>query len=142
MSVFKQNSKSKKWISSLMLLMFIFRGTICDTKLWKQQYLSFRPHQYRYNWWLQKLQNVHRPHQGTWSFNTYFYILIGYKSNIHLVCQFYNLFHYQGAIFIRDCSDCVIVVACGQFRTRDCRNIETFLCCSTQPIIEATVKIR
>ena len=58
--------------------MFISRGAICDTKLWKQQYLSFRPHQYRYNWWLQKLQNVYRPHQGTWSFITYFYILIGY----------------------------------------------------------------
>jgi len=48
----------------------------------------------------------------------------------------------KGAIFLRDCSDCVLVVACGQFRTRDCRNIETFLCCSTQPIIESTVKIR
>lgn len=35
-----------------------------------------------------------------------------------------------------------MVAACGQFRTRDCRNIQVFLCCSTQPIIEATIKAK
>ena len=132
---------NKPKILFAILIIFIFRWAICDTKLWKQQYLSFRPHQYRYNRWLQKLQNVHRPHQGTWSFDIYFYILI-FDSNTEHTYQFYDSTNCQGAIFLRDCSDCVVVVACGQFRTRDCRNIETFLCCSTQPIIESTVKIR
>ena len=35
-----------------------------------------------------------------------------------------------------------MVAACGQFRTRDCRKITTFLSCSTQPIIEATSSIK
>lgn len=30
------------------------------------------------------------------------------------------------------------VAACGQFRTRDCRKLHVFLCCATQPIIEAS----
>jgi hypothetical protein len=35
----------------------------------------------------------------------------------------------------------VCVVACGQFRTRDCRKMDIFLCCATQPIIEASSSI-
>ena len=27
----------------------------------------------------------------------------------------------KGSVFIRDCTNCVVVVASGQFRTRDCR---------------------
>ena len=32
----------------------------------------------------------------------------------------------KGSVFIRDCTNCVVVVACGQFRTRDCRCFEPF----------------
>lgn len=42
------------------------------------------------------------------------------------------------SVFIRDCKNCKIVVACQQFRTRDCSKIDIFLCCNTQPIIEAS----
>ena len=42
------------------------------------------------------------------------------------------------SVFIRDCKNCKIVVACQQFRTRDCSKIDVFLCCNTQPIIEAS----
>ena len=51
-------------------------------------------------------------------------------------------FNFQGSLFIRDCSDCVLIAVCGQFRTRDCTKITTFLCCATQPIIEATTSIK
>ncbi|KAJ4443069.1 hypothetical protein ANN_04719 [Periplaneta americana] len=44
-------------------------------------------------------------------------------------------------VFLRDCKECVCVVACGQFRTRDCRKMDIFLCCVTQPIIEASSSI-
>ncbi|KAK3591851.1 hypothetical protein CHS0354_005049 [Potamilus streckersoni] len=42
------------------------------------------------------------------------------------------------SIFIRDCKECRFVLACQQFRTRDCQKIDVFLCCGTQPIIEAS----
>ena len=48
----------------------------------------------------------------------------------------------KGSLFIRDTSECVVVAACGQFRTRDCRKIVAFLSCASQPIIEATVSIK
>ena len=41
-------------------------------------------------------------------------------------------------MFVRDCQNCTVVAACGQFRTRDCQKIIAFLCCNSQPIIEAT----
>ncbi|NXN97871.1 XRP2 protein, partial [Rhinopomastus cyanomelas] len=44
----------------------------------------------------------------------------------------------KGSVFFRDCKDCKCVVACQQFRTRDCRKLEVFLCCATQPIIESS----
>ena len=36
----------------------------------------------------------------------------------------------------------MLIAVCGQFRTRDCTKITTFLCCSTRPIIEATTSIK
>lgn len=46
------------------------------------------------------------------------------------------------SIFVRDCNNCVVVTCCQQFRTRDCKKLEVFLCCVTQPIIEATTAVR
>ncbi len=40
------------------------------------------------------------------------------------------------SVFLRDCSDCTILCACQQLRTRDCARIELALHCATQPIIE------
>ncbi|XP_029458923.1 protein XRP2 isoform X2 [Rhinatrema bivittatum] len=48
----------------------------------------------------------------------------------------------KGSVFFRDCKDCKCVVACQQFRTRDCRRLEVFLCCATQPIIESSTGIK
>lgn len=46
------------------------------------------------------------------------------------------------SVFLRDSADCCVAMACQQFRTRDCRKIKAFLCCVTQPIIEATTAIK
>ena len=46
------------------------------------------------------------------------------------------------SIFVRDSTDCVIATCCQQFRTRDCKKLECWLSCVTQPIIEATTGIK
>ncbi|XP_023322127.1 protein XRP2 [Eurytemora carolleeae] len=48
----------------------------------------------------------------------------------------------KGSVFVRDCTDCTIVLACGQFRTRDCSNLDVFILVNTQPIIESSTGIR
>ncbi|XP_019384015.1 PREDICTED: protein XRP2 [Crocodylus porosus] len=48
----------------------------------------------------------------------------------------------KGSVFFRDCKDCKCIVACQQFRTRDCRKLEVFLCCATQPIIESSTGMK
>ncbi|XP_074069797.1 protein XRP2 isoform X1 [Macrotis lagotis] len=48
----------------------------------------------------------------------------------------------KGSVFFRNCRDCKCVVACQQFRTRDCRKLEVFLSCATQPIIESSSNIK
>eukprot|EP01041_Mallomonas_annulata_P011031 gene11031-23056_t len=47
----------------------------------------------------------------------------------------------EGSIFIRDCSNCIIVTACQQLRLRDCTAIRVFLCSTTGPIIESSTDI-
>ncbi|KAJ8298779.1 hypothetical protein KUTeg_022839 [Tegillarca granosa] len=46
------------------------------------------------------------------------------------------------SVFIRDCKNCNFVLACQQFRTRDCNKLDVFLFCGTQPIIESTSGVR
>ncbi|XP_059161923.1 protein XRP2-like [Physella acuta] len=48
----------------------------------------------------------------------------------------------KASVFIRDCKQCKIVVACQQYRTRDCFQIETYLLCGTQPIIESSSRMK
>ncbi|KAM8874926.1 protein XRP2 [Spinachia spinachia] len=48
----------------------------------------------------------------------------------------------KGSVFFRDCRDVKCVVACQQFRTRDCKKMEVFLCCATQPIIESSTGMK
>lgn len=56
-------------------------------------------------------------------------------------CQIF-LGPVKGSVFFRDCKDCKCIVACQQFRTRDCRKMEVFLCCATQPIIESSTGMK
>lgn len=44
----------------------------------------------------------------------------------------------KSSVFIRNCSNCRFIVACQQFRTRDCTQLDVLLCCTTLPIIEAS----
>ncbi|XP_006639198.1 protein XRP2 [Lepisosteus oculatus] len=48
----------------------------------------------------------------------------------------------KGSVFFRNCRDCKCVVACQQFRTRDCKKMDVFLCCATQPIIESSTGMK
>ncbi|XP_028392552.1 protein XRP2-like [Dendronephthya gigantea] len=48
----------------------------------------------------------------------------------------------KGSVYIRDCKDCSFVLACQQFRTRDCKRLDIFLCCNTQPIIESSTGMK
>ncbi|KAH9493084.1 Protein Xrp2 [Bulinus truncatus] len=48
----------------------------------------------------------------------------------------------KSSVFIRDCKQCRVIVACQQYRTRDCFQIDTFLLCGTQPIIESSSRMR
>ncbi|GLH08320.1 Protein XRP2 [Gryllus bimaculatus] len=47
----------------------------------------------------------------------------------------------KGSVFLRDCKECVCIVACGQFRARDCRKLDIFLCCPTRPVLESSGSI-
>lgn len=48
----------------------------------------------------------------------------------------------KSSVFFRKCVDCKCSVACQQFRMRDCRKMDIFLCCATQPIIESSSSIK
>ncbi|KAK5620326.1 Protein Xrp2 [Crenichthys baileyi] len=48
----------------------------------------------------------------------------------------------KGSVFFRDCKDIKCVVACQQFRTRDCQKMDVFLYCATQPIIESSTGMK
>lgn len=46
------------------------------------------------------------------------------------------------SIFLRDCSQCRVMVACQQFRSRDCSKMDILLHCSSQPVIESCTKMK
>ncbi|XP_032232280.1 protein XRP2 [Nematostella vectensis] len=52
-------------------------------------------------------------------------------------CTFF-LGPIKGSVFFRDCNNCKVAVACQQFRTRDCKKMDFFLLCDSQPIIESS----
>lgn len=56
-------------------------------------------------------------------------------------CKFF-IGPVKQSLFIRDCQQCGFVLACQQFRTRDCRLIDAFFLCESQPIIESSSKMR
>jgi len=44
----------------------------------------------------------------------------------------------KGSVFLRDCENCTVHVACQQFRCRDFNNSTVYLYTSNDPIIEAS----
>jgi hypothetical protein len=43
-----------------------------------------------------------------------------------------------GSVFLRNCENCVITIACKQLRTRDCKNCRFYVYSKTEPVIEMT----
>lgn len=48
----------------------------------------------------------------------------------------------RSSIMIRTCKNCSFVIACRQFRTRDCDDCRFALFCTTQPSIETSVRVQ
>ena len=44
----------------------------------------------------------------------------------------------KGSIFLRDCSDCEVFVACQQFRSRDLVDSKVYLFAANEPVIESS----
>ena len=42
----------------------------------------------------------------------------------------------EDSIFLRDCENCVVTAACGQLRTKNCKNVKFYLFCNSDPSIE------
>merc|ERR1712136_459208 len=43
--------------------------------------------------------------------------------------------------YIRNSKNCRLVLVTGQFRTRDCRQLNLYLHCPTRPVIESTTRV-
>mmetsp|Transcript_10677 Transcript_10677/g.24326 ORF Transcript_10677/g.24326 Transcript_10677/m.24326 type:complete len:348 (-) Transcript_10677:89-1132(-) len=48
----------------------------------------------------------------------------------------------ESSVFLRNCSSCDVVIACQQFRSRDCSDCRCALLCTTEPIIETSQNMR
>ena len=48
----------------------------------------------------------------------------------------------SGSVFIRNCTNCTITLACKQLRTRDMSDCKVFLYSKTDPVIEATSRLQ
>jgi tubulin-specific chaperone C len=48
----------------------------------------------------------------------------------------------SGAIHMTNLQDCVLVVACRQFRMHECKNVTVYLHCGSRPIIEDCERVR
>jgi len=53
-----------------------------------------------------------------------------------------NVDYVVGSVFIRDTTECQLLVACQQFRIRDCTELDISLFCITKPIIESSTTVR
>jgi protein XRP2 len=48
----------------------------------------------------------------------------------------------ESSIFLRNCKDCNFVIACQQFRCRDCTNCNVGLMSNTEPVIETSSQMK
>ena len=75
-------------------------------------------------------------------------------ANHFFYCNMHNLFltytpplfcthtQHTHSVFIRDCKGCRCLIACQQFRVRDCHRLEVFLHCQSQPVTENATAIK
>ena len=122
------------------------RSAVPDQELQQLAHLPLRLEQHRHRRRLHQLQNLYRPRQGGQQISELPTLLasnpevgnfeMNHRQNCPPIntlimptmtpnaclCLLKLIFYIsKGSVFIRDCTNCVIVVACGQFRTRDCR---------------------
>ncbi len=48
----------------------------------------------------------------------------------------------ESSVFLRECVDCDFAIICRQLRTRDCKNVNASLFCSTEPVIETSSSLK
>jgi len=70
-------------------------------------------------------------------------VLIQTGSLVHFFC-FVHVFVciWVNSVFVRDSTECKLLVACQQFRMRDCTQLDVALFCTTKPIIESSTTVR
>ena len=61
---------------------------------------------------------------------------------VSLFCKWISSCLFVCSIFLRNCKSMKCVIACQQFRTRDCRGVDTLLHCDSKPIIESSIKMK
>ena len=70
--------------------------------------------------------------------------LLDFSNTVYIddctACQIY-VGPVECSVFIRDCYRSKCVIACGQFRSRQCEDIKILLMCQSQPIIESSLRM-
>jgi len=70
--------------------------------------------------------------------------LLGVTKNVTIdECKNLKIICFSAdSVYIRNSQDISLLSACGQYRCRDCRRLNLFLHCSTQPVIESSQKVK
>ena len=90
----------------------------------------------------QKQQTGHRISKWLFGSGNYHFIMCSDSIECRVVSLLQPVLFGVCSLFIRDCQQCRFVLACQQFRTRDCRLIDAFFLCESQPIIESSSKMK
>jgi len=70
------------------------------------------------------------------------YTLVILKKSIPCTFHKHCIWSLLFSVFVRDTINSTVVVACGQFRVRDCASLKISLFCSTQPVIESSRELQ
>uniref|UniRef100_A0A3Q2YWV0 Protein XRP2 n=1 Tax=Hippocampus comes TaxID=109280 RepID=A0A3Q2YWV0_HIPCM len=76
------------------------------------------------------------------SFPSFILALVFSRKLHNFIAHMFLLKHSAHDCAAAKLCDIRCVVACQQFRTRDCKKMEVFLCCATQPIIESSTGVK
>ena len=99
--------------------------------------------------------HTHNTHTHTHTHNTHTYTHVHthnthvhtHNTHIHTHTQHthtctHTTHTHTHSVFIRDCKGCRCLIACQQFRMRDCHRLEVFLHCQSQPVTENATAIK
>lgn len=71
--------------------------------------------------------------------------ILDYTATVYVdLCENCRIFvgPTESSVFVRECRSCDFMIACQQFRSRDCHQCRCALFCTTEPIIETSTDIR